>query len=303
MKDDGTERRRRFRDYAIEIITALLAIIFTVLFFLKGIVNEPDREDATFVVDVLVGVIIISVVAMKFHFDKILSLKEDSLSLLDKLKDESLSLSNKIGSQLEALSEPHLRKARNIVEETVNTLKKLEEGIEPLSNWDYQVARIDAMDAAGPGWKILAVSTINNHRWALNRRQQIYRDKNFEAKVRGADIQRIFVVTFDRGTGVLETGIKDSIRLQQGHLDVYVTNTHDFEEMSKEKFDDFVIFSHGTERFALKDYPASDDDTDVLRGEKITSADEIEKLQKQFDKLKLLKYTDSELETLLNSSR
>jgi hypothetical protein len=288
MKAEIGEGRRFLNEHVIEVALACVTGLATLGLFVSGLLNQGDDKDATFVIDILVAVIILSGVAMKLHFNKIVG-----------LKDDSFSLSNKIGSHLEIIKEPHLARARKIVTETVNKLEKISVGIIPLTTVEYHEQRNRTIDEAGRGWKIYAVSSINPRRWKDDPHQALYQDKNLAAKTRGAIIERIFALPIDEGDKI-EEKIKQSMIIQQDKgITIYLVSTI---LSGLGAVEDFVIFFDGKKMIALKDYPVPGDETRILHGELITSTDEIHKLREEFDRMKQHIYPPSAFEALLHQS-
>jgi hypothetical protein len=148
MDHDLKQSHWEIRDHILEIALAAIVIIASAIM----VAFNRVTLDVGLIVGILTAIIAISVSMMKIHFNKALSFDINKQLVIH-------SLSTQVGAVLETLSGKSLNRAQDIMNDSINKLKKIHQGILPLDVTQYYTELMREMEKSQKGSRIEAVNS------------------------------------------------------------------------------------------------------------------------------------------------
>jgi hypothetical protein len=241
-------------------------------------IDNRISKDTAIIVDAVTATLALSVAILKEYFARI----AQSLSARERRLE---SRTGQIASILESLGDPdpRFRYATVIVDSAIERLTLIPKGIFRLDPTDYFRELINVMICERSGAHVLAVNSMSIARFTDDPREGHYLQANIAAVKRGVSIHRIFLLDGSKMTGPEGDQVKGAIIQQrEGGISVEIAWYQDIMH-DRELHDDFVLFDDSNVLF-LDEYDRIDP-TRVLRGEKISNPQYLDRYRKVFHTL------------------
>jgi hypothetical protein len=186
-----------------------LAILCLIATFLLAAMKKLSIE-AELIIDVIIAALALSVALTKAYFTHIARILFERERLTG-------AKTAKMAAILEELGGRDFAHASRVADLTLEKLERIKHGFLSLDADSYFKLLIDEMDSAKKGARVLAVSSISTLRWTEDPRQKNYLKANFEARKRGVEIRRVFLLSPSEMNGEVGARIKRIISEQKAN--------------------------------------------------------------------------------------